>query len=282
MKGRVFSIEEFSTFDGPGIRMSIFLKGCPLSCSWCHNPEGQRFDEEYMRSPNGCLKCGACEKVGEIKNGRLQLTEKSISACPRSLVRKCSDDYTAEELVGKILKNADILNATGGGVTFSGGEPLAQYKFVLECFDLLEGKLNRAVQTCGYCSEEVFEKVLQKADYFLYDLKVMDEEKHKRYCGVSNSLIKRNYISLVKSGKPFVTRIPLIPGVTDTDENLEDIAKFISGLNVKYVEVLPYNKLAGSKYATVLRDYTPDFDDRKEINLGKEIFDRYQVVSKKM
>ena len=127
-----------------------------------------------------------------------------------------------------------------------------------------------------------FAKVLEKADYFLYDLKVFDEDKHKRYCGVSNELIKKNYISLVNSGKPFVTRIPLIPGVTDTDENLEAIAKFMSELNVRYVEVLPYNKLAGRKYATVLRSYEPDFDDKKEINLGTEIFDRYNVVSKKM
>ena len=282
MKGWILDYESFAAHDGPGIRMVVFLKGCPLSCSWCHNPEGQRFDEEYMRSPNGCLGCGACEKVAKMQDGRLCLTKESIEVCPRSLVRKCSDDYTASELVDKILKNVAILNATGGGVTFSGGEPLAQSKFVFECFDLLEGKTNRAVQTCGFCSEEVFAKALEKADYFLYDLKVFDEEKHKRYCGVSNELIKKNYASLVKSGKGFVTRIPLIPGVTDTDENLENIAKFMSGLGVKYVEVLPYNKLAGSKYATVLRSYEPDFDDKKEINLGKDIFDRYSIVSKKM
>lgn len=132
MKGRVFSIEEFATFDGPGIRMSIFLKGCPLACSWCHNPEGKNFTVEYMRSPNGCLGCGECLRVGGGK-----LTNESIAVCPRNLVRVCGVDYEPDELVAKIEKNAAILSASGGGVTFSGGEPLVQHEFLNETLTLL-------------------------------------------------------------------------------------------------------------------------------------------------
>ena len=134
MNGRVFSIEEFATFDGPGIRMTVFLKGCPLRCSWCHNPESQRAEVEYVRSPNGCLSCGKCLKVAERdEKNALHLTESSLEACPKGLVRRCGEDFTVEALCARILANAEILRDTGGGVTFSGGEPLAQSAFLFDC-----------------------------------------------------------------------------------------------------------------------------------------------------
>ncbi|MBQ5926473.1 MAG: glycyl-radical enzyme activating protein, partial [Clostridia bacterium] len=243
--GRVFSVEEFSTFDGPGIRMTVFLKGCPLTCSWCHNPEGQTAKIEYVRSPNGCLSCGACERAGEQKNGKTVLTKESVLACPRNLVRQCGEDYTPQALSEKIIKNASVLTATGGGVTFSGGEPLLYADFIVECAQLLNG-VSVALQTSGYAERETFEKALSVCDYVLFDLKVMDEEGHRRYCGVSYRKIKENYRLLAESGKKFVTRVPLIPGVTDTKENLTAIAEFMRENGVGYVEVLPYNKLAGS------------------------------------
>ena len=279
--GRVFSVEEFSTFDGPGIRMTVFLKGCPLTCSWCHNPEGQTAKIEYVRSPNGCLSCGACERAGEQKNGKTVLTKESVLACPRNLVRQCGEDYTPQALSEKIIKNASVLTATGGGMTFSGGEPLLYADFIVECAQLLNG-VSVALQTSGYAERETFEKALSVCDYVLFDLKVMDEEGHRRYCGVSYRKIKENYRLLAESGKKFVTRVPLIPGVTDTKENLTAIAEFMRENGVGYVEVLPYNKLAGSKYASVLRSYQPDFDPEKEINDGEEIFGRYGIQYKKM
>ncbi len=130
-EAKIFSIEEFSTYDGPGIRMTVFLKGRPLRCSWCHNPEGQSFEAQVVRSPNGCIGCGACLNVGEKETGRRTLTEASIAVCPRGIVRLCGEEYTSERLVGIIGKNVDMLNAAGGGVTFSGGEPLCQHAFLL-------------------------------------------------------------------------------------------------------------------------------------------------------
>ena len=266
--GRIFSIEEFSTFDGPGIRTTVFLKGCPLSCTWCHNPEGQRAAPDYLRSPLGCLACGACERAGD--GGRLG--EASISACPRGLIRRSGEEITASALTARLIKNARILESSGGGVTFSGGEPLMQSDFLIECLSMLKGKLHRALQTSGYARPAVFSEVLSHADYLLYDLKLMDDRLHREYCGAGNAEIHENYVRLVRSGLPFVTRIPLIPGVTDTRENLSAVADFLLQNGVRYAELLPYNRYAGSKYAALRREYTPRFDEDAPVSHGQDIF----------
>lgn len=279
----VFSIEEFATFDGPGIRMTVFLKGCPLRCTWCHNPEGQRREPEYMRSPNGCTGCGACIAAGEKDaDGAVRLGEKSMLACPRSLVRLCGVYYSPQELAARVLKNARLFTANGGGVTFSGGEPLYDPDYLFEVMDLLKGKVHLALQTTGFASAATFGRALEKADYFLYDLKLMDPEAHKHYCGADNAIILENYRRLAASGVKFVTRVPLIPGVTDTEENLSAIAKFMRGCNVSYVETLPYNKLAGSKYGSLLRSYEPGFDGAVEVRTGEDIFAAEGITAKKM
>ena len=278
--GRVFSIEEFSTYDGPGIRMTVFLKGCPLRCMWCHNPEGQRFEAEMVRSPNGCLGCGACMKKGEELCGTPCLVPESEAVCPRHLIRRSGDEYTPEQLVARIEKNIAILNMSGGGVTFSGGEPLCHAEFVETCMRLLRGKTNRALQTCGYAKPEVFGRVLAECDYVLYDLKLMDEEKHRYYTGVSNRMILENYRTLARSGKEFCTRIPLIPTVNDTEENITATAAFMQSLGVTYVELLPYNKMAGSKYTMLGRAYEPEFDGTLDSQTHEEIFNQYRIEVK--
>ena len=279
MTGTVFSIEEFSVYDGPGIRTTVFLKGCPLRCSWCHNPEGQRRAPEIIRSPAGCIGCGNCEKSRREIDGKLSYTEESIKKCPRGLLRVCGEEYTPDALCQRLLKNAVILNR-GGGVTFSGGEPLLQSDFVLECLNILRGKLHTAIQTCGYTSSEVFERVMNAADYFLYDLKLIDEGEHIRYTGVSNERILENFKTLAQSGKDFVVRVPLIPGVTDTEHNIEAIARLIAENNVSYAELLPYNKMAGGKYKMVSREYTPDFDESREVTPRIEIFTKHGIKIK--
>ena len=272
MKGSVFSIEEFSTFDGPGIRTTVFLKGCPLRCQWCHNPEGQSFNNSVLRSPNGCKHCGNCVRAAQKVNGQILLTEDSIRACPNHLLRWCATEYTPEELVNKLLKNIPILNGSGGGITFSGGEPLSQPEFLVACLKLLEGKTDRAVQTSGFAMDEVFDRVLSNADRFLYDIKIVDDSLHKHYTGVSNAPILRNFHTLVGSGTAFVVRTPLIPGVTDTQQNLEAIRDLLVMEGVNYIELLPYNPMAGSKYALAGMTYAPEFDETVEVNKNLNVF----------
>ena len=278
----IFSIEEFSVFDGPGIRTSVFMKGCPLRCEWCHNPEGQSFSNSILRSPNGCIECGACEANATLQNGKLIFTEASINACPRSLLRYCATEYTPEELCQKLQKNLSVLNASGGGVTFSGGEPTASPAFLLECLSLLKEKTHRAVQTCGFCSPEIFEAVLASCDYMLFDIKLVNDEKHKRYTGVSNEVILQNFGTLARSGKKFVTRVPLIPTVNDTEENIRDTARLLQENSVSYVELLPYNKLAGAKYKLAGMEYAPSFDGTLPVELRGEIFAEYGINAKKI
>jgi len=283
MEGTVFSIEEFATFDGPGIRMTVFLKGCPLRCTWCHNPEGQRVAAEYRRSPNGCTGCGACLRAAEtLSDGSQRLTEASEQACVRGLVRRCGDSYTPEALCQKILANARILNASGGGVTFSGGEPTVQADFLAACLSHLRGKIHRAIQTCGYTDAVTFASLLGDCDYVLYDLKLMDPALHRKFCGVDNAPILQNYRTLAASGVPFVTRIPLIPGVTDTEENLDAIARLMEEVGVRYAELLPYNRMAGSKYASVLRTYEPGFDGERAVSARQDVFARHGIRIKIM
>lgn len=275
MDGCVFSIEEFSPFDGPGIRTTVFLKGCPLRCSWCHNPEGQSTHPQIVRSPNGCIGCLNCEKSALKNNGILTFTEESIKGCPNGLLRCCGEYVSPKEVCDRVLKNEKILR--NGGVTFSGGEPLMQSEFLLECLALLKGRLHTAVQTSGYCDTETFKKIADVADYFLYDLKLLNEEKHKKFTGVSNGVIKQNFLHLVNTNKNFVVRIPLIPTVTDTEENIESIAAFLKENGVKYAELLPYNKMAGGKYALAGRKYAPDFDETIPCNAREDIFRKHGI-----
>ena len=269
MVGRIFSIEEFSTFDGPGMRCTIFMKGCPLKCQWCHNPEGQRFEAEILRSPNGCIGCGTCERTG--------MCLESIPLCPQHLLRLCGEELTPQALVDRLSTKLDMLALVGGGITFSGGEPLSQADFVLECLKLLKGRAHRAVQTSGFCPMHTFREVLQNTDYILFDLKHLDSKIHKLYTGVGNEQILSNYHALVESGVPFITRIPLIPGVNDTESNITATAQLLQSLDVHEIELLPYNKAAGAKYKAVRREYTVSFDPTQEPKNHISIFENHEI-----
>ena len=279
-KGIVFSIEEFSVYDGPGIRTTVFLKGCPMRCMWCHSPEGQSFSPEMLRSPNGCIGCNRCIRVGEQKTGNPCLIPESQAVCPKNLIRSSGTVFDSEELTVKLIKNAFVLNGSGGGVTFSGGEPLAQSDFLIECLQRLEHIVNRAVQTCGFASEMVFRDVLKCCDYMLFDLKHMDPQKHFYYCGQDNTQILNNYRILAVSGKPFITRIPLIPTVNDTEQNIIATAKMLQELHVHEIEILPYHCLTGSKYTLAGRVYQPEFDEHTVPNPHLDIFEHYEIEVK--
>lgn len=273
MYGTIFSIEEFSVYDGPGIRSTVFLKGCPLRCGWCHNPEGQNACRELIKNPNGCIHCGSCVD----KSGRL--TEESIKKCPMNLIRMCGESISSETLCEKLFRNEDMYLG-GGGVTFSGGEPLYQSDFLLSCLKILKGRIHTAVQTSGFCDEPIFEKVLAAADYFLFDLKLIDERDHIRYTGVSNKPILKNFEKLAAAEKDFIVRVPLIPGVTDTEKNIEELAKIMNKNGVFYAELMPYNKMAGGKYRSLGREYMPGFDCEAEVNTRKNVFKKYGIEIK--
>ena len=282
MTGTIFSIEEFSVFDGPGIRTSVFLKGCPLRCTWCHNPEGQNREREIVRSPNGCLSCGHCLENSEETGGNLRFTQRSIDDCPRHLIRWCGEEMKADVLCEKLMKNKRLLQQ-GGGVTFSGGEPLMQKDFLFACLERLKGQLHTAVQSCGFCDEAVFSQALKLSDYFLFDLKIADDAMHRRFTGVSNHLIRRNYEKLCQSGVPFITRIPLIPGVTDTEENVSALCAWMQQNGVREAEVLPYNKMAGAKYALAGMTYEEHFEqpDAQDILRAKNILSDFPISFRK-
>jgi len=276
-KALVFAVEEFSAYDGPGIRTTVFLKGCPLRCSWCHNPEGQRFDNEIIKAQSGCIGCGACLQAGEEALGKPGLTEKSIGVCPNRLLRLCAREETPQTLVERLEGLFPVLRMSGGGITFSGGEPLASPAFLEECLVLLQGRIHTAIQTSGFCPAEAFDRILELTDYMLFDIKLVDEARHIRYTGVSNRLILRNLDALCRSGKPFVIRTPLIPGVTDTKDNLEQIARLLKEKGIFRIELLPYHVTAGGKYAAVGREYRPDFDPSAPVTVRKDIFEAFGI-----
>lgn len=229
LSGIIFSIEEFAVNDGPGIRTTVFLKGCPLRCMWCHNPEGQSPKPQPL-----------------TKQGRTEM---------------CGYSIDAESLATRIKRDEDIFRDSNGGVTFTGGEPLVQAQFLCDVMDRLDG-IHKAVETCGHASTEVFQRVLDRVDFVLFDIKIADSDLHKRYTGVGNELIKANLKRLCESGKPFVARVPLIPGVNDTLENMEATANLLQGAKgLQRVELLRYHKTAGAKYPMIGLEYKPDFDE---------------------
>ena len=188
MIGRVFSIEEFSVYDGPGIRTTVFFKGCPLRCGWCHSPEGQSFEKEVLKSPNGCINCKCCEKVCEYYPNCI-LCEKCLKVCPRNLIRVSGTDYSVKELANLLRKNFKILNMNDGGLTFSGGEPLSQGKFILELIKEVKGETHLAIQTSGYGESKLFKEIIDNLDLVLFDMKIMDNEIALDYEGINNKLI---------------------------------------------------------------------------------------------
>lgn len=275
--GVVFEIKQMALFDGPGIRTTVFMKGCPLRCQWCHNPEGLSPEPQLMVSHNNYLGCNKCKKVCKHKDGCI-LCGECIKVCPNNLRRICGEKYTSSQLAEVLLRDKDYLIGQGGGITFSGGEPTMQGKFILETIDKLEN-LHCAIETSGYCDKTLFRELIKKLDYIIMDIKIVDDEKHHYYTGVSNVKILENLEELKRSGKPFMIRIPVIPGVNDTDENFLATAQLLTNVpSLEKVELLPYHKTAGAKYAMVGKAYKPDFDIQKSPHLNNKIFHEYGIT----
>ena len=242
MTGTIFDIKEMAVHDGPGIRTTVFFKGCPLRCIWCHNPEGFTTEPQLMYKDVRCIKCGKCKS--ECNHPECKPFGRCIHACPENCLEISGRKVDAKALVEELKKSADVLGDNFGGFTFSGGEPLAQPEFLLELIAELKG-YNLCAETSGFCDSKTFETVIEKLDFIIMDIKLADSKAHKKYTGVKNDKILWNFETLKKSDKPYIIRTPLIPNITDIEENLQEIEKIIGDSSW---EKLPYNAAAGAKY----------------------------------
>lgn len=261
-QGIVFDIKKYSIHDGPGVRTTIFLKGCPLSCWWCHNPESQSTLPEIIFRPARCIGCGECVKA--CPKEAISATAKGLKTdlflcdrcgicadvCPAEAREMTGRTMSVEEVMKEIRKDIIFYDESGGGVTFSGGEPLIQPKFLIELLQACgREEIHRTVDTTGFTSAETILKVAEHTDLFLYDLKHMDPEEHKKYTGVSNEIILKNLRLLAEKGAGLNIRFPVIPGVNDDEGNIRHTADFVRSLpgNQK-MNILPYHKAGIDKY----------------------------------
>lgn len=251
MRGIVFDIKEFALHDGDGIRTTVFLKGCPLRCIWCHNPEGLSPKPELYLKYNGCLNCGLCRIP--CNHSDCKPFGRCLHVCPCDLVSVAGKSYEADELAERLIKGSAVLNSSGGGITISGGEPLLQHAFTYKLLSLLGGKVHRTIETSGFAEQEIFKKIASECDFIIMDIKLASDDEHKKYTGQSNKLILKNAKWLKDSGIPHLFRTPLIPSITDTEENLKAIAEIVG--NDK-IELLSYNTLAPAKYKNVGIEFT--------------------------
>ena len=229
---------------------------------------------EIMVNYNACVNCGKCKEVCEHPT-HCVLCKKCVELCPRNARHVSGEIMTSDHLIKIINKTAGYYRKYGGGITFSGGEPLLQAEFL---YEVLEGiqDVHRAIETSGYATADIFDMILPSVDYVIMDLKIFDDELHKKQTGCSNKKILRNAQRLMESGKAYRIRIPLIPGVSDTEKNIREIAKFIYDIAPKtYVELLPYNIAAGAKYSQIGMRYNPSFDVDQKVKIHMNIFKEY-------
>ena len=257
--GLVFDVRRHAVHDGPGIRTTVFMKGCPLACPWCHNPEGLGFSPELVSRPERCLSCGACDAAcpnGKVGTAACTLCGACARACPNTALEMVGARMSVADVVRLALSDEPYYEGSGGGVTFSGGEPLAQGDFVLAALKSLSEKgFHSTIDTSGYAPTDLVVSTTHYASLYLYDIKYMNDEKHEALTGVGNKLIHANIQTLAESGAAVIISVPLIPGFNDDILNLEDTARFVenlkpAGRSSPYpVRILPYHDAARSKYA---------------------------------
>lgn len=294
-KGIVMNIQKYSVHDGPGIRTTIFLKGCPLSCWWCHNPESQNFNFELMFFNDRCVGCGNCKDKCEqgainIKNGVVTTEDSKCILCgkctdfcineSRNLVGK---EFSAKELLKEIKKDEIFYEESGGGVTFSGGEPLLQIDFLEEMLRLCkEQGIHTTVDTSGYSDFKNFKRILDYTDLFLYDIKHLDDNMHKKYIGVSNELIKENLIKLSELNANIFARIPIIKGINNDEKNIDETIEFLREINLEQINLLPYHKMGMEKYERIFKEYKLSGNEKPSKKNIDDLLLKFQQLNTKI
>ena len=289
-KPLVFNIQKFSTHDGDGVRTTIFFKGCPLKCRWCHNPESQRYEKELIFHHNKCVVCGKCvvkcpQQANSIVDGKLVFDRDKCTACgvctdwcikeAREIAGK---EYTVDELVKEAKKDQIFYEQSGGGVTLSGGEVMAQNIDYIEqlCKRLHREGISVFIDTSGYTKYENLKRLIPIADVFLYDIKAIDSEEHKDYIGVDNALILENLVKLSNDGAGIYARLPIIGKVNATDEYINSVIRFLEDNHVKVqqVNLLPYHDIGKGKYASLDRPY----DEASMVKPDKELMEHFKAM----
>jgi pyruvate formate lyase activating enzyme len=266
--GCVFNIERFAIRDGPGIRTTVFFKGCPLRCLWCSNPESMQLYPQLFYSEHLCTRCYRCvdacpnkattvspEGTIEIDRSLCKNCGECVKVCPNKAREISGKIMTVEEVLEEVKKDSLFYQNSGGGVTASGGEPTHQPEFLWHLFARChEAAIHTCLDTCGYVKTETLKGILEHTDLVLYDIKHMDPSRHKELTGVDNSLILEN-ARVVAASRPMTIRVPLIPGYNDSEENLNALSKFMAELGLKRIDLLPYHALGKQKYDRLGMEY---------------------------
>lgn len=270
--GTIFNIQKFCINDGPGIRTTVFLKGCPLNCLWCHNPESKLTRQELYYDAAKCIGCGGCvavcpngcHSVAELGHGfdrnNCTVCGNCAEACPAGAMELTGREASVEEILAEVEKDAVFYRNSGGGMTLSGGEPMLQFDFTLALLQEAKRRdLHTAMETCGYAPAEQYQAVAPYVDLFLFDYKLTDEALHRQYTGVSNQKILENLKMLDDLGAKTILRCPIIPGINDTEEHFAGIAATAEQLqNVQGIEFEPYHPLGAGKAALLGKEYALD------------------------
>jgi len=266
--GSIFNIQKYSIHDGPGIRTTVFLKGCPLKCVWCHNPESQSYETEIIASIEKCIGCNSCidsclyncitfiNNEPTVDKSICSLCGECTKNCPTNAMEMLGKSMTVDEVMKEIEKDYVFYEESGGGVTISGGEPLMQFEFInailIKC---KEREIHTAIDTSGYSSWENVYKIFKNVDLFLYDIKHISDVKHIQLTGVSNKEILDNLSNLAKTGANIWIRVPIIPGINDDKENIVGIGNLMNYLKLKDIFILPYHNIASDKYRKLGKEY---------------------------
>ena len=260
MTGTIFGVQHFSIHDGDGIRTNVFFMGCPLRCIWCHNPEGITKKPLLSFSPGKCKECGSCflicpdvhkmdNDVHRIYRNECKQCFRCVKACPCQALEQVGRQMTVNEIMDAILRDKRFYDASGGGATLSGGEPMEQFEFASAILESCKREgINTALETCGLAREDQFEKIIPYVDTFLYDIKESDNTLHKTYTGVDNKLIHKNLNFIASRGAKIILRCPIIPGLNDRIEHFQYIAMLTIEIpGIVGAEIMPYHKLGASK-----------------------------------